>query len=121
MSTVPESFDLYRQAWNETDPERIRPLLEKAVAPDVLFVDPANTTQGIDELETMILRTHQAMPGAQYLQASGIDGHNNRYRYRWEVMPNPDTVIPGMDFVTLDDQERLQRIDGFFGDFAPQV
>ena len=59
MSDIPESFFHYLAAWNEADTNRIRAHLERSVAPDVLFVDPANTTRGIDELESMIRSARQ--------------------------------------------------------------
>jgi hypothetical protein len=37
----PESFFHYLTAWNEAETSRIRAHLERSVAPEVLFVDPA--------------------------------------------------------------------------------
>ena len=116
-SPIPESFGHYLAAWNEPDPDRVRGHLDRCVAGEVLFVDPANTTVGPVALEALIREAKAAMPDAVYALASGIDGHHRRFRYRWEVRVGGD-VIPGMDVVTVDEQERIERIDGFFGDFA---
>ena len=35
---------------------------------------------------------------------------------RWEVRRPP---IPGMDVTTVNEAGRIERIDGFFGNFAP--
>jgi hypothetical protein len=119
MSDVPETFAHYLAAWNERDPASIRGHLDLAVADDVVFVDPANTTTGVDQLEAMIVEARAAMPDVAYRTASGIDGHNQRYRYRWEVHTLDEVLVTGMDFVTVDAGGRLERIDGFFGDFTP--
>ncbi len=117
MSDIPESFFHYLAAWNEADTARVRAHLERSVAPDVLFIDPANTTRGIDELEAMIVRARQERPTAAYLRTSGVDGHNRRYRYRWEVHIDGKLAVPGMDVTNVDEEGRIVQIDGFFGDF----
>jgi len=117
MSKTPESFLHYLAAWNEMDAKGVRPLLEKSCAKDVLFVDPANTTRGIDELEAMIVKARRDRPTASYLRASGVDGHNRRYRYLWEVHIDGKLVLPGMDVTTIDENGKVVQIDGFFGEF----
>jgi len=117
MSDVPQSFSEYLAAWNETEPEKVRGHLEQSVAPDVLFIDPANTTRGIDALEAMIVRARRDRPTASYHRTSGIDGHNRRYRYRWAVHVDGQLALPGMDVATVDGEGRIQQVDGFFGDF----
>jgi len=117
MSDVPESFFHYLAAWNEADPARVRAHLEKSVTPDVLFVDPANTTRGIDELEAMIVRARRERPTASYHRSSGVDGHNGRFRYLWEVHVDGTLALPGMDVTTVDSAGRIRQIDGFFGGF----
>lgn len=116
---VPATFARYLAAWNEPDPERVGEVLAPAVSPDVLFVDPANTVEGVGPLAAHIREARVAMPTAEYRLVSGIDGHNRRYRYLWQVWNEGSLVIPGMDAVTVDAEGRLERIDGFFGDFPP--
>ncbi len=119
MSDIPESFFHYLAAWNEADTARVRAHLEKSVSSEVLFVDPANTTRGIDELEAMIVRAREERPTATYLRISGVDGHNRRYRYRWEAHIDGKLAVPGMDVTTVDEEGRIVQIDGFFGDLPP--
>jgi hypothetical protein len=116
--TYPESFDHYQAAWNEPDATQVRGHLERSLADGALFIDPANQVTGIDAIEAMIKEAHAAMD-AQYVRVSGIDGHNRRYRYRWEVRQQGKPAIPGMDVTTLNEAGRIERIDGFFGDFPP--
>ena len=116
---IPEALDHYRSAWNERDTQRIRAHLDRSVTDDVLFTDPAHTTKNVDELEAMIREARETLPEAEYALASNIDGHNNRYRYRWEVRRPGEQPVPGMDVTTLNAAGRIERIDGFFGDFTP--
>jgi nuclear transport factor 2 (NTF2) superfamily protein len=118
-AAVPPSLLRYNQAWNERDPERIVGHLSMAVSDDVLFVDPAHTTIGRHALASMIRTAREAMPDATYQLASGIDGHNRRFRYRWVADLGDGVPLPGMDVTTVDDDGRIERIDGFFGDFPP--
>lgn len=117
MAETPESFYHYLAAWNEHDLSEIRAHLEKSVAKEVLFVDPANTTRGIDELEQMIKSARRERPTAEYLRASGVDGHNRRYRYLWAVHIDGKLALPGMDVTTVDADGAIVQIDGFFGEF----
>ncbi|MFG2196173.1 nuclear transport factor 2 family protein [Streptomyces sp. NPDC048639] len=117
MTVLPDTFTHYLAAWNEADTGRIRGHLDRAVAEDVLFADPANTTVGPDEMEAMIRTARTDMPGATYHRAGDADGHNGRYRYRWEVRVDGKVTAAGMDVTTVDTSGRIERIDGFFGEF----
>lgn len=119
MPEIPESFVHYLAAWNEREPGRIRSHLEKSVATSVLFVDPANTTRGVAALEAMIAQARGDRPTADYLRTSGVDGHNRRYRYLWEVHIDGKLAMPGMDVTTVDESGAIVQIAGFFGEFPP--
>ncbi len=67
----------------------------------------------------MIREARVSLPEAEYAVVTGIDGHNRRYRYRWEVRRPSEPPIPGMDVTTVNEAGRIERIDGFFGNFAP--
>lgn len=115
MSKLPESLAHYLAAWNELDTTKIREHLHRSCSQAVLFIDPAHTTRNIDDLETMIVNARAERPTASYHRTSGVDGHNLRYRYLWEVRIDGEAVMPGMDVTTLDAQGQIVQIDGFFG------
>ncbi len=115
MSNLPASLVQYLAAWNELDPSKIRRHLDRSCAQNVLFIDPANTTGNIDELETMIINARAERPTATYHRTTGVDGHNLRYRYDWEVRLDGKALMHGMDVTTLNDQGEIVQIDGFFG------
>ena len=118
MNHVPGSFVHYNAAWNERDPARVRDHLELAVAQSVVFADPDNRTEGIDELEAMIRETRVERPEAEYGLDSQVDGgHDLRYRLHWRVRTGADDAsILGTDIITIDAAGRITRIDGFFED-----
>ena len=120
MTPVPDSFVHYLAAWNEPHAELIRAHLDRSVAPQVVFADPANDTVGLDALEAMIRTARQELPDAEYRRVSGVDGgHDRRYRYRWEVWINGTVAVQGMDCTTVDERGLIERLDGFFGEFPP--
>ena len=111
----PESLDHMLAAWNERDPERVRGHIEKALAPDVEFIDPGIVARGLDEFEANVHEVHQRIPGADYLRVSGVDGHHDCYRYHWEIRRDGELLLPGFDVTEVDDQGRVTRVLGFFG------
>lgn len=116
MQTVPPSLDAMLAAWNEKDPERIRGHLEAALSPNVVFADPDNFVVGIDAFEAMVRKFGADIPNAKAERTSGFNHHNNRYRYTWLVSSGETPMMPGMDVAELDDDGKVVRVDGFFGD-----
>ena len=115
MAAHPESFDHMLAAWNEPDAARVRGHLERALAPDVHFVDPSIVTRGLDEFEANVHAVHERLPGAEYRRTSGVDGHHGLYRYAWEIRRDGELVLPGFDVTEVDDEGRVLRVLGFFG------
>jgi len=115
MPQHPESLDHMLAAWNEREPERVRAHLEKALSPEVVFIDPSVLTHGIDEFEANVHEVQGRLPGASYRRASGVDLHHNVVRYAWEIHRDGQLVLPGFDVTELDEEGRVLRVLGFFG------
>lgn len=111
----PESFDHMLAAWNERDPARVRSHLERALAPDVHFVDPSIVTRGLDEFEANVHAVQARIPGADYRRSSAVDGHHGLYRYHWEIRRGDELLLPGFDVTEVDVSGRVLRVLGFFG------
>ena len=120
MPPYPASLDHMLAAWNEREPERVRAHLEKALSPDVVFIDPSIVTRGIDEFEANVHEVHGRLPGAEYRRVSGVDRHHDVVRYAWEIRRDGELVLPGFDVTELDDEERVLRVLGFFGPLPEQ-
>ena len=115
MSDYPKSFDHMLAAWNETNLDQIRGHLEQCLAPEIYFVDPSIETRGLDEFEANIRGFRKKYPNAVCRRASGIDGHHQIYRYAWEILNGEELFLIGFDVVTVDEQARVLRVEGFFG------
>ncbi|MEM9623899.1 MAG: nuclear transport factor 2 family protein [Pseudomonadota bacterium] len=117
MSSYPETFDHMLAAWNETDSAQVRAHLEKALAPDVRFVDPSIDVTGIDGFEANVHDVHAKNPGNVYSRASEVDSQNGFHRYHWAIhTADGELVLPGFDVVETDAQGRVKCVIGFFGD-----
>jgi SnoaL-like protein len=116
MASYPEHFDHMLAAWNEREPTKVRSHLEKAVAPDVHFVDPANDVTGIDAFVEMVHEFRQKIvPEGVCSRASGVDGHHGLYRYDWAIHSEGDLVTVGFDTVVTNDAGMISKVYGFFG------
>lgn len=54
MNKVPEVFAKMLAAWNERDLDKIRSHVDKCMADNIVFADPANFVHGRDEFTEMI-------------------------------------------------------------------
>lgn len=117
MIETPQVLAHYLAAWSETDVTKVREHLDLACAEDVLFVDPNATTRDIDELEKLVIKLRKKRPEVVNRPASGVDGHNSRYRYLWEIYEGDKFLLNGMDVITINEEGKIRQIDGFFGPF----
>jgi hypothetical protein len=102
-------------AWNESDPAKTRGHLERALVPDVVFIDPSVEVHGIDEFEANIRDVREKVPGASYEVTSAVDSHHNLHRYSWAIVLDGRVLLPGLDVTQTDDDGRVTRVLGFFG------
>lgn len=115
MNTYPASLDRMLEAWNETDPGKVRALLEASLAPDVVFVDPTIVTRGIDEFESNVRAFRSRYPGAVLRKISGVDSHHRLHRYAWDLVIGSQTLVTGFDVTETSADGKVMRVLGFFG------
>lgn len=117
MDRALEHLASYSAAWNTRDTSEVAGLLAGAVTDDVVFADPAHYVVGPAAIEAMIVESRAGdLADADYVIVSGLDSHNRRFRYLWEVRVAGEVLLTGMDVTTVDESGRIERIDGFFGD-----
>lgn len=117
---MPAPLVAYWTAWNEQDLDRVARHLAKAVDDDVVWNDPRDSFQGIEELEAAVRRLRSSKPEYRFVIASEIDHHHDRYRYRWDMCRGERVLMEGLDVVTLSPGSGLiARVDGFFGHPTP--
>jgi hypothetical protein len=105
--------------WNERDLNQIRTHIDETIAENAVFADPTNFIHGRDDFEKMVKEFRLKHPESIIKRTSGIDSHNNRSRYSWGIYVGEALVFKGIDFVQLDENGLVERVDGFFGDLPP--
>ena len=116
MAEYPESLDHMLAAWNEPDPSRVRAHLDRALNPDVRFVDPSIDVTGIDGFEANVHEVKASIPGATYARASAVDSQHNFHRYHWAIHQGDELLLAGLDVTQTDDDGKVVCVIGFFGE-----
>jgi hypothetical protein len=116
---IDDVISTYFAAWNETDPERRRVLLEQSLCDDAELKDPTGRWPGVDGLMERIDRYHEAAPGTEVIPSSGIDAHNDVVRYAWEIVDGEGKkLLEGIDVAERATDGKLHRIMMFHGPLA---
>jgi hypothetical protein len=113
---VDETITEYFAAWNETDADARRRLLQRSISEDAELVDPTGRWRGIDGFSERIANYHDAAPGTAVVSSSGVDAHNDVERYGWKIVdPGGNEIMEGLDVAERDASGRLRRIVMFHG------
>lgn len=120
MATYEEIVLAYVAAWDETDEEQRRALLEKSWAANGIYTDPRSEVVGREALIQHIGSMQQHFPGQHIRLTSGVDQHHARLRFTWaRVNAEGQRVSEGIDFGEVSSDGRLTSITGFFGPPLP--
>lgn len=120
MTNTDDLIDRYIAIWNEQDGPSRRALIERTWSGDARYVDPMQSGDGRDGIDTMIAAVQGKFPGYRFRRAGAADGHNGHVRFGWDLV-GPDggaAVVGGTDFATISGDGRLQTVIGFI-DMAP--
>lgn len=108
----------YIEAFNETDADRRRELIEALYTPDCTYTDPLVHLEGAEQIDGFIEQTQERFPGFRFTIGGAIDAHHNQARFQWHGGPAdaPDAYV-GFDVIVTDDG-RIRNVYGFM-DSAP--
>ena len=111
----------YNAAWGERDPARRAALLERAWAENGIYTDPQAHVQGRTILATHIGLVQRQLPaGVHGVVVSAPDMHHGVFRFAWEFRDAKGKLfMKGEDFGEIDEDGRIRRIVGFFGELMP--
>jgi hypothetical protein len=112
-----EAVATYGAAWNEPDASRRSELLERVWADGGTYLDPLGRADGRDALAAHIAGFQETMPGHTIDMVSGVDVHDDAFRFAWEMRNADGVALEGMDYGELGPDGRITRIVGFFGPF----
>lgn len=120
MSDITTTIDTYLTAYGEDDPGRRAELTAQAWHPDGTLADPPMDATGHEELDAMFVVVQAQFPGHTFRRTSAVDAHHGVARYSWDlVAPDGTVALSGLDVAVPDDDGRLRRVVGFFGDLPP--
>jgi hypothetical protein len=103
----------YLDAFNETDADRRRALLEALYAPDCTYTDPHVELRGTEQIDGFIAQTQERFSGFTFTLGGPIDAHHNQARFQWHAGPveTPDSYV-GFDVIIAEDG-RIRNVYGF--------
>ena len=103
----------YLDAFNETNTDRRRELLEALCTPDCTYTDPHVDLHGADQIDAFIAATQERFPDFTFTLGGPIDAHHNQARFQWHAGPvdAPDDFV-GFDVIVAEDG-RIRSVYGF--------
>lgn len=112
---------VYFAAWNESESDRCRTILEGCVTDTIEVIHPTwGRSRGLEALVQHIGGYQKAMPGTSVALASGLDSHDTLIRYAWKIVDGKGEVLmDGVDVVERAGDGRLERVLMFHGALPP--
>ena len=83
-----EIIERYIAAWNETDPERRRGLVDSLWAADGSYTDPLADAHGRAEIDGLIGAVQGQFPGLVFALGGPVDANHNQARFTWHLGPS---------------------------------
>jgi len=114
------TVDTHLSAYCDPDPLRRAERVASVWAADGELLDPPLDGRGHDEIAALADAVLANYPGHRFVRTTAIDEHHGWARYGWSLVdPDGTVVLTGTDVAHLDDEGRLARVVGFFGELAP--
>jgi SnoaL-like domain len=110
-----EIIERYLAAWNETDPERRRGLVDALWASDGSYTDPLADAHGPAEIDGLIGAVQQQFPGFVFTLGGPLDAHHNQARFTWHLGPagGGEPPVIGFDVAVVNEDGRIRAVHGF--------
>lgn len=104
----------YIDAWNETDPQARRALVERLYTPDAGYTDPLVDARGREQIDATIGAVQQQFAGLVFSLAGPVDSHHDTARFQWHLgAPGADEpLVIGFDVAVARDGQ-LHQVYGF--------
>ncbi|MEU3232902.1 nuclear transport factor 2 family protein [Nocardiopsis alba] len=99
--------------WNERDPKARRAAGERVLAPNVVYVDPEISAEGLAAFDAYVDTWQRSFPGMNF-HFKEVRAHHDLVHFEWGFgRPGGEVVAEGWDAMTLGDQG-IARVYGFF-------
>ena len=119
-ASIDSVIDTSLEAYGEPDPSRRRALIRQVWATDGHLIDPPLDGTGHDGIDAMFAAVQSQFPGHTFRRTTAVDEHHHIARYGWALVAADGSVtITGTDVAVIDNDGKLSKIVGFFGDLSP--
>ena len=120
MPTAKEAIDAYVDAWNASDRETSRRLVEQAMTEDALMAYARFEARGWEGISEQIATYKQQSPGVSIELTSNAEEHHGWVRFGWRMLDADGAVLgEGEDVGELDGDGRFTRMMGFRNPLPP--
>ncbi len=110
----------YDKAWNTSEEDERRRLLDAALTDDCEMIEPRGHFSGRDAIYERITGFSRRFPRARVDITTDVDEHNGFARYGWEIIdPEGGLLLDGIDVVERAADGRLRKVVMFFGTLEP--
>jgi hypothetical protein len=108
-------IEQYIAAWNETDADARRALIDQTWAAECSYIDPMAELHGRDEIDGGIAGVQQMFGGLVFSLAGPVDAHHSQARFTWHLGPadGGEPVVIGFDVAVLDEAGQIKDVLGF--------
>jgi hypothetical protein len=120
VPTAKEAIDAYADAWNTSDPETSRRLVEQAMTGDALMAYPSFEARGWEGISELMATYKQQSPGFRIVLTSDVEEHHGWVRVAWRMLNANGSVLgEGEDVAEVADNGRFTRMIGFRNPLPP--
>jgi len=120
VPTAKEAIDAYVDAWNSSDSETSRRLVEQALTEDALMAYPRFEARGWEGISEMIVTYKQQFPGYNIELTSNVEEHHGWARFGWRMLDADGSVVgEGEDVGVVGDDGRFAKMIGFLNPLPP--
>ena len=119
------SLQAYAQAWEESDEDKIRSLVEQCWTPTSTYVNPlTDTVRGADGLTRLILDYPVLFPDPKVTPSGEPERRPDCTRYPWRLSSTARIrvlgqdyghVLDGTDLIEFDAEFKIRTVVSFFG------
>src|SRR5438552_18981616 len=93
VPTAKEAIEAYVDAWNTSDPERSRRLVEQALTEDALMAYAPFEARGWKGISELIATYRQQSPGYRIDLTSNVEEHHGWVRFGWRMFDAEGSVL----------------------------
>ena len=117
MADITNTIDTHLAGYCEPDQAKRADLLSAAWTSAGELIDPPLEGRGVDAIGDLVDAVLTHYPEHRFQRTTAVDEHHGFARYGWALVSAEGTAaVTGTDFAQVDEDGKLMRVIGFFGD-----